>query len=245
MTNLQLLDKRNLAEPGVTAEIEATLAHWKAEWHPLERRWGYDMTLFIMQYTASWSYQPSHGAVLLLLRRHPTLVRAYLELAKANPDMAIPDWWPPMGNPVFEMELKCVSTEYIPLWLELAPLRVWNFRNHDLARLEPAAHYGALFELIKQQAPAQHVKFLREKYAKKLFALMIAVSDSYRCAPSATPISLAELTTPLSTPVPQIARFFAITSALPMELQSLLAGIWAGAVCPQTLRRKRLRWALE
>lgn len=149
----------------------------------------------------------------------------YLPLAIQHARLPVPMWFrPELPNPrhPYPVAPFCIG-EVRLFWRLGAPADIWEFNRSPELVLREATKYDSLLGVLRKQVP-DRLQLLLPGLAAQLFALMICVSDG--------------IFRPTS-------RFFAIAAALPMELQSTLAGHVFGTKCPLTLKREELSWALR
>lgn len=166
--------------------------------------------------------------IISAIRDAVGFLEPYFALAKQYPKLPIPNWRSG-PNPTFAITLVPRSAEFVREYMAAgAPASTFNFKSASLATLHEAEKYSALLEVLRRDISRDHFMSLCKHYAKKLFALIVVVTDGY-----------------LRPTLAAHARFFAIAARLPMELQSYLASTYAEAPCPQSLSDKRLKWALD
>lgn len=149
----------------------------------------------------------------------------YMPLAKTNRKLPVPSWTTPLPGQM-QFDLMGPSTiEDVQIYMKIGkPAKTWTFGGFTDKMFELAAEDGAIFRQMVKQRPNYYVHYIRQKRSLKYFALMVAVADGYYIPRS-------------------LKRFFAISSALPLELQVHLAGVVEGSGhCMQYLPLGPLKW---
>lgn len=161
------------------------------------------------------------------IREEPRIFSWYLPMADANKRLIVPHWTPGEHTYTFLHFVDLRSRADVAAYMKAgAPPNVWRFRGARMSCLKQACRYGVLHEKMRRVLEPAVMYTLSRRMAEKLFALIVATADRYRRT------------------LPNASRFFAIATALPIELQQHLAEVVFGAKCAKKIPDRRFRWAL-
>lgn len=171
-------------------------------------------------------------AVANALSARPEYLFWYLPLAATEFRLPAPPWAPKLaGQDVFYLR-QPVDCAEIRLFLAAGvPPDYWTFVGYSRQMLLVAAETDALYEKMKINVEPRRLQYVKAERAKKYYALLVMWVDGYVHAAAAAAT---------------LQRFFAIVSALPLELQAHLAGVLAdGAKCSQVLSDDAAKWVFK
>lgn len=206
---------------------------WRTKWFIPNNQWNMEYFLYLLpKFVAQPKVTITPRIIEAEIRGSRRFLALYLALAEQHPSLPIPDWGARAGtNPTFSAVLRPRNSEFIREYLAAgAPASAFDFKFSGMATLQAANKYGALHEILRRDLSPELFMRSCKLYAKNLFVLIVLVTDGY-----------LQLRHDTST---AIARFFAIATLFPLELQSRLASVYAEASCPQSLSNNRFKWGL-